>query len=100
MAKSDIFQSYVSLCKAFPGLGTPTQAARHYGHFPAEFLDGLTKDQTFQLDVSALNEHQRREKEEMDKAKEPKKEKKLTMKQAAARAKEIQAKRDVAGVEG
>jgi hypothetical protein len=89
LGRSEIFQHYVSLCKAFPGLGTPTQAAHHYKHFPQEFLEGLTEEDSFSLDIMALSEHNRREKEEMDKAKEPKKEKKYTMKQSLARAKAI-----------
>jgi hypothetical protein len=69
LAKSEAFQTYVTLCKAFPGLGTPSQAAIHYGHFPA-FMDNASKDECFRLDIMSLVEHQRKEKEATDKANE------------------------------
>jgi hypothetical protein len=97
LAKGEIFQHCVSLAKAFPALGTPTMAARHYGQFPEEFFEDLSKDQVFSLDIAALSEHNRREAEAMEKArKEGKTEKKYSMREARAKAMGYLKKKDEA----
>jgi hypothetical protein len=56
------------LCKAFPTLGTPTQAFKHYNLF-SDHLDGLTGEELMQLDMACLSEYNLREKEAYDKQK-------------------------------
>lgn len=59
-------QSCAVLCKNYPKLGTPTQAALSYGQFSKEFVESLTGDEIQILDYLTLGEFNRRQIEAMD----------------------------------
>ena len=59
--------SVTTLALKFPRLGTPTEAAKHYGLLSDEFLDNLTGPGRFMLDLACLSEVNRRDNERQEK---------------------------------
>ena len=59
-------QQITNLCKTFPGLGSPSKAAKEYGFFHPDFWDSLEGEDLFQFDLDCLSEHNRIEIEQME----------------------------------
>jgi len=57
------------MCKAFPALGTPSQAIIEYNIFYLDFVrDALAPQNRFLLDLACLSEHNSRENERIKEA--------------------------------
>ena len=61
-------QQITNLCKTFPGLVSPSKAAKEYGFFHPDFWASLNGEDLFQLDLDCLSEHNRLEIEQMEKS--------------------------------
>jgi hypothetical protein len=64
---TELLQSLVVLAKEFPGNGTPLDLARKYQWLPASFFKETSKEEQGLIELLALSEFNRREKDRRDK---------------------------------